>query len=1359
MFTNYTTYGRNDGFANSVKAVLVLAFLFCSTWIFGQNPVWHLADQKTNLDEENTTVSVAAPDNISSGDLIVIIVTTQRSGDDNGDPALGFYNLPTGFNLIATSSDLTNHNRPEIAAFYKIATGSEPATYSFNVYDYGDDPDWQIIAGRVTGHDATTPIGNTSTVHSSNSQVSDITVPAMNTTETESLVIGGRAVRTNEDNISTDPASWSLIFANDGLVDGDQDDEYPGFHVVERDFTPVGTTGALEFDWTNETARATALMFEIRREACSPNIGNPTFTLGSTSSRCAGAGSVTYTATEPNATSIDYALDAASLTAGNSINSTTGEVTFIAGWTGESAITATASGCGGPTTATHVVTTQEAFSDLAFDLGSESGVCPGGSVNTYSARATGDTSIVYSIDAVSSSAGVTIYPDFGAVTFPSTYSGTVEITATAEGCGGSGSVTHTVTVTELGALDDSTSLQENDSATVFVIANDICDIDTSSVIITVGPANGTATAQGDGNILYVPTTNFFGTDSLTYRICGLDNPVNCADAKVYFTVTEKLTDTYFNQPASNCQSLPNVESGFGMVQQYETADSVALYSNPQVADLDGDGTTEILALGVVDLTTSSPRNARNLKVFNGQDGTTIRDIVTPYISYDGPTPMAMGDLDNDGDVEIIIASLYTRNIVGERNRLFCYDHLGNLLWKSDTIFGENVGGNAGAANVGLADFNNDGAPEVYIYNEIFNALTGAKLADGGSHGIGQQETYNSIDQATTVAANVNATSNLELIAGRTVYEVVLADTSTWAVGNTMTAGSYSTTGTNDGYSAVADMDLDGDLDVITLTQDGDLTVWNPRTLTVMDTYVTGEGNDAMGSIFIGDVDNTGVPNIGYCRDNEVDMLEFDTLTSTLSEKWQLSTSDGSGRTGLTMFDFDQNGSQEIVYRDEDSLRILDGSGTSAVTLFAVVATSSTGMEGPIVADVDDDGSAEILVTSEGPSSNDDRVSRVTVWRSNTFRWAPARKVWNQYVYFNTHVNDDFTITTNQSNHGQEYFTNSDAECPESFTSRPLNAFMVQATYFSNNGCPDYSVPDAEMRINSVSLDTVTDIATVNYTARNRATGVVLPSDVIVSFYTEDPIRNANAVLLTTDTITTAIETAGKTGELTKEVPGVEDEDTVYAVINDDGGDAVPFTLPTTEITECNYANNQSAFQAFAPTSLGVELIRFTAHKYQDEVAIHWETISEINNDFFVVEKSLDGIHFRSLDTLIGAGTYVGSTLYDSKDSKPADGINYYRLYQMDFDGSYSYSQIVAVDFTREEFVLFPNPSSDKVHILNPFEGAIYHMFDPMGKRISTGSFYNAKHTIDVSNLSSGIYLISIRSTTGQEQQLFRLKVL
>ncbi len=87
-----------------------------------------------------------------------------------------------------------------------------------------------------------------------------------------------------------------------------------------------------------------------------PSVGTPVFTLGSTSTRCLGAGSVTYTATATNTTGITYSLDPASITGGNSIVAATGEVTYVAGWSGTSIITASAAGCNGPAVATHTVT-------------------------------------------------------------------------------------------------------------------------------------------------------------------------------------------------------------------------------------------------------------------------------------------------------------------------------------------------------------------------------------------------------------------------------------------------------------------------------------------------------------------------------------------------------------------------------------------------------------------------------------------------------------------------------------------------------------------------------------------------------------------------------------------------------------------------------------------------------------------------------------------------------------------------------------------------------------------------------------------------------------------------------------------
>ncbi len=87
-----------------------------------------------------------------------------------------------------------------------------------------------------------------------------------------------------------------------------------------------------------------------------PAVSIPVFALGSTSTRCLGAGSVSYTASAANTTGLTYSLDGASLTAGNSIDAATGTVTYVAGWSGTTIITASAAGCEGPATAIHTVT-------------------------------------------------------------------------------------------------------------------------------------------------------------------------------------------------------------------------------------------------------------------------------------------------------------------------------------------------------------------------------------------------------------------------------------------------------------------------------------------------------------------------------------------------------------------------------------------------------------------------------------------------------------------------------------------------------------------------------------------------------------------------------------------------------------------------------------------------------------------------------------------------------------------------------------------------------------------------------------------------------------------------------------------
>jgi len=1101
-----------------------------------------------------------------------------------------------------------------------------------------------------------------------------------------------------------------------------------------------------------------------------PNL-TPTFTLGSTSSRCQGAAAVTYTATSAGSTSITYSLDATSLAAGNTINSATGEVTYAAGWSGTSTITATSYvGVSCPKTETHVVTINAASPTITFPGTLISGRCIGQSNEVYAANPIGGGTIIYSIDAASIAGGVIIEDTTGSVFFPASWSGVTTVTASVTTPCGSSSSDFVVTTGDVVAIDDPEFCSFNGSVTTTVTNNDLCDIDPNSVTSVAGPSNGSIVIGVNGQITYTPNIGFSGMDSYTYEVCGLLAPGVCSQATVTIEVSQFFADDYFNSVPSNCEVTPP-SSAFGIQLQYEITDEpVALYGNAQVADIDGNGTQEILALGDDDYSSSDPRHISGIHVFNGLDGSFVRTIATPILSYEGPSPFSVADLDDDGDCEIIVATMHDPNTGADRRRLFCYDHLGNQLWQSNVRYQDftgnihGVGGDqATAPHVGIADFNQDSTPEVYVYNEIFNALTGVKLCDGGANGKGHQDNYRDQQPGVTVAADLRPSPGLELAAGPTVYDVTITNL-TGTAGNSMVANNFShgsVTGSTiedyDGLTAIADINLDGVGDVVVVSYQSEVYVYNPVTMTLIAHRHSGEGvDDGHGSLFIGDVDGDGAPNIGYCRDNNVDMLTYNG-TTTLQLKWTLATTDGSGRTGLTMFDFNQDGTQEIIYRDEDNLRIFDGSGATPVVLTSIPSTSSTGMEGPIVADVDNDSEAEILVTSRVNYTGSSRLGYMGVYGSSASAWAPARSVWNQWAFYNTHIQDDLSIPTVMPNHWEQFFT-LPTTCPIVFQERPLNNFNVQSTLYSNTGCPQFPAPDAALTVTSSEVDCSTNELTINYMVQNYGDDAAILPSIDISFYLGNPSQ-PGATLLSTETYVGTIPANGSSGVLSSTHSPITPGSTIYAVVNDNGTQAPPISFPINGQEECNYANNIIAFSANCPSVLPVELISFGAVKSGRNALLSWETASEINNDYFVVERSVDGKEFQAIGTVDGKGTTQEHQSYSLVDKQPWAGINYYRLRQVDYDGKTTYSEVHSLDFRKDEISVHPNPANEIISISNPHERVQLIVRDLSGKIIVSREIEHGIETMDVSALSSGMYFFEFTNVQSQEMELIRIRIL
>lgn len=115
------------------------------------------------------------------------------------------------------------------------------------------------------------------------------------------------------------------------------------------------------------------------------------------------------------------------------------------------------------------------------------------------------------------------------------------------------------------------------------------------------------------------------------------------------------------------------------------------------------------------------------------------------------------------------------------------------------------------------------------------------------------------------------------------------------------------------------------------------------------------------------------------------------------------------------------------------------------------------------------------------------------------------------------------------------------------------------------------------------------------------------------------------------------------------------------------------------------------------TPLPIELLSFTAEAVENKVELNWITATEIGNDHFEVERAGKNLRFEPILTQQGAGYSNKTNFYTDLDKSPLDGISYYRLKQVDYDGNYSYSDPVSVHFQRLngdlfDFWIYPNPT-------------------------------------------------------------------
>ena len=157
----------------------------------------------------------------------------------------------------------------------------------------------------------------------------------------------------------------------------------------------------------------------------------------------------------------------------------------------------------------------------------------------------------------------------------------------------------------------------------------------------------------------------------------------------------------------------------------------------------------------------------------------------------------------------------------------------------------------------------------------------------------------------------------------------------------------------------------------------------------------------------------------------------------------------------------------------------------------------------------------------------------------------------------------------------------------------------------------------------------------------------------------------------------------------------------------------------------------------------VSLISFKAKLIMNYVELKWVTASETTNDYFLVQKSLDNVTYENIDKVKGNGNSNIIINYESYDMYLQDGVNYYRLKQVDYDGKFTYSNIESVRNIKGELIhIFPNPSNGN-YIIDTKESIDVVIYNSMGQDVlDIHLAENTKNNIDMSSQPKGVYFIT-----------------
>ncbi|MEW6054879.1 MAG: CARDB domain-containing protein [Nitrospirota bacterium] len=550
-------------------------------------------------------------------------------------------------------------------------------------------------------------------------------------------------------------------------------------------------------------------------------------------------------------------------------------------------------------------------------------------------------------------------------------------------------------VATMNLLTDTQTLVLSGSITVTIENKGTQDAGQSFALTAFEDRNGNKTLDPDadtilGNMLYTGNLLAGGTDTLQVPVYGTtlfrDNLIFImVDSGNSISELDEMNNIAGTADACETKLAKSIQpvqkwawTGSSILPEYNQVMHTPVVA--RIIDTNEDGLIDERDIPAVIFQTFKGSNYGSdgvLRAVRGDNGQELFTVTEPLYRTSPVGNIAVGDIDHDGLIEIIAPK--------SGNGIFAFEHDGTFKWSYPY-------GGPGWGAIAIADIDTDGSPEIISGAYVLNSTGTLKWS--GIYGGGPGDPI-------SLVADINLDGKPELVGGNKAYNSV--GTRIW--GTTFT----------DGYNALGNFDADPYPEIVLnsrfrtylMEHDGSLK-WESTAV-----YFSGTGSAPT----IADLNGDGIPEIGVAGGSRYIVFKADG-----SKLWESTIFDQSNVASSTVFDLDGDGRLEILYADNQYLRIFRGS--DGYVLFSTPNSSGTACEYPVVADIDNDSRAEIIVSANDYASwswvNGQGVHGIRVFENVNDSWSNTRAIWNQHTYHITNVNDDGTIPRNEQNNWEVY---------------------------------------------------------------------------------------------------------------------------------------------------------------------------------------------------------------------------------------------------------------------------------------------------------------------------------------------------